>query len=118
MLCQVQFNLSLRRRYLMRPFLKQKYSGVCNINVPITSYLFGDDVSNELKKCETSYKVGKYSSITKSSSFGPIRGRRSYTTGNQRWRQKPYIRGPGAGWTLGQKTSDVQHSEEGRTFGF
>ncbi|KAH3784487.1 hypothetical protein DPMN_162442 [Dreissena polymorpha] len=61
----------------MRPFLKQKNSGVCNINVPITSYLFGDDLSRELKKCETSIKVGKYSSITKSSSFGPIRGRRT-----------------------------------------
>ncbi|KAH3691604.1 hypothetical protein DPMN_190958 [Dreissena polymorpha] len=85
----------------MRPFLKQKNSGVCNINVPITSYLFGDDLSRELKKCETSIKVGKYSSITKSSSFGPIRGRR--TAGNQRWRQKPYTRGPGSGWTLGQK---------------
>ncbi|KAH3692922.1 hypothetical protein DPMN_193258 [Dreissena polymorpha] len=36
------------------------------------------------------------------------------TAGNQRWRQIPYTRGPGSGWTFGQKKDsyDVQHSEE------
>ena len=50
---QIQFNLSLRRRYLIRPNLKKKYSNLCNINVPITTSLFGDDVLKEIKNCET-----------------------------------------------------------------
>lgn len=87
MLGQVQFNMSVRRRYLLRPFLKQKYASICNINTPITNYLFGDDVSKELKKCETSVRVGKYPMI-KPTSVGPIRGRR----GTGRWRARPYCR--------------------------
>lgn len=87
MLGQVQFNMSVRRRYLLRPFLKQKYSGICNINTPITTYLFGDDVTKELKKCETSVRVGKFSQ--KSTYFGPIRGRRGRLHG----RVSPYGRG-------------------------
>jgi len=48
----------------------------------------GDDVSKELKKCETSVRVGKYPMI-KPTSVGPIRGRR----GTGRWRARPYGRG-------------------------
>ncbi|KAH3693043.1 hypothetical protein DPMN_193380 [Dreissena polymorpha] len=78
--------MSVRRRYLLRPFLIQKYSSICNINTPITSNLFGDDVSKELKKCATSVRVGKYPMI-KPTSVGHIRGRRG------RWRARTYGRG-------------------------
>lgn len=47
---QAQYNLSLRRRYMIRPQLKKKYSNLCNINTPITTSLFGDDVQKEIKK--------------------------------------------------------------------
>lgn len=56
---QAQYNLSLRRRYMIRPQLKKKYSNLCNINTPITSSLFGDDVQKEIKKCDTSQTVAK-----------------------------------------------------------
>ncbi|XP_053380651.1 uncharacterized protein LOC123546522 [Mercenaria mercenaria] len=78
---QVQFMLSVRRRYLLRPSLKSRYSNICSIRTPITSYLFGDDIAKELKKCETSVKIGKYNYSTgysrpRQSSFGPFRGGR------------------------------------------
>ena len=50
---QAQYNLSLRRPYMIRPQLKKKYSNFCNINTPITTSLFGDDVQKEIKKCDT-----------------------------------------------------------------
>lgn len=56
---QAQYNLSLRRRYMIRPQLKKKYSNLCNINTPITTSLFGDDVQKEIKKCDTSQTVTK-----------------------------------------------------------
>lgn len=59
LLGQVQYNLSIKRRYLMRPFLKPKYFGICSLSTPITTYLFGDDLNKEIKKCETIVKVGK-----------------------------------------------------------
>ena len=59
LLGQAQFNLSLRRRYIIRPYLKKKYANLCNINTPITSFLFGDDVQKEIRKCDTSMSVTK-----------------------------------------------------------
>ena len=54
---QVQYNISLRRRYMLRPHLKKKYSSLCNLNTPISSLLFGDDVAQEIKKCETGLRL-------------------------------------------------------------
>ena len=56
---QAQFNLSLRRRYMIRPQLKKKYSNLCGVNTPITSFLFGDDIQKEIKKCDTSMSIAK-----------------------------------------------------------
>jgi hypothetical protein len=44
---QVQYNLSLRRRYLTRPYLKKKYSSLFGISMPITTKLFSDDVRRQ-----------------------------------------------------------------------
>lgn len=68
---QAQYNLSLRRRYMIRPFLKKKYSNLCNLNTPITTSLFGDDVQKEIKKCDTSLSVAK----DQYGSYGPQRFR-------------------------------------------
>ena len=40
---QVQFNLSVRRHYLIRPNLKKKYFGLCNISTLLTTKLFWAD---------------------------------------------------------------------------
>lgn len=56
---QVQFHLSVRRRYLIRPNLKKKYSGLCNISTPVTTKLFGDDVSKDIKNCDSVLYLGK-----------------------------------------------------------
>lgn len=90
LLGQAQFQMSIRRRYLLRPSLKTKYSAICNISTPITSYLFGDDVTKELKKCETTVKVGKFFSPNRfpkqGSSYGPMRTPRGRGT----YRARPY----------------------------
>ena len=50
---QVQYNLSLRRRYMIKPHLKKKYHNLCNISMPISTKLFGDDVTKDIKNCDT-----------------------------------------------------------------
>lgn len=50
---QVQYQLSLRRRYIIRPNLKKKYKNICSQSTPITSKLFGDDIGREIKNCDT-----------------------------------------------------------------
>lgn len=61
LLGQVQFQLSIKRRYLIRPVLKKKYHGLCNISTPISTKLFGDDseLTKSVKNCDTSINVGK-----------------------------------------------------------
>ena len=90
LLGQAQFHLSIRRRYLLRPSLKSQYSNICNLSTPITSYLFGDDVSKELKKCETTVKIGKFVPNNRypkySQGFGPTRNRGYRGAG----RSRPY----------------------------
>lgn len=57
---QTQFALSIRRRYCIRPVLKKKYAPLCKISQPITDKLFGDEVSKEIKACDSMTALGKY----------------------------------------------------------
>ena len=56
---QAQFHLSVRRRYMICPVLKKKYHSLCNISMPITTQLFGDDVSKDIKSCDSLVSIGK-----------------------------------------------------------
>ena len=102
---QVQYNLSLRRRYMIRPNLKKKYFNLCNINMPITTKLFGDDVARDIKNCETGISIAKDSF----QSYRPYRGRGNFRGGfvrNQRGslRYQPYPAQYQQGYTRGYGT--------------
>lgn len=56
---QVQYNLSIRRRYMIRPNLKKKYHSLCNISTPISTKLFGNDVAKDIKNCDSVSSIGK-----------------------------------------------------------
>lgn len=96
LLGQVQYNISVKRRYSIRPHLKKKYFGLCNISMPITKNLFGDDVSKEIKSCDSMAYIAKDSQY---GSYKPWRGRgtnrpfrRGYS-GNYRFQPYPVQRG-------------------------
>lgn len=86
---QVQYHLSLRRRYLIRPQLKKKYHSLCNINMPITTKLFGDDVQKDVKNCDSGVSIAKenYSGFNR---FRPYRGRGGFRGGNARGQRGNY----------------------------
>ena len=44
---------------MIRPNLKKKYFNLCNINLPITTKLFGDYVARDIKNCETGISIAK-----------------------------------------------------------
>ena len=111
---QVQFNLSLRRRYMIRPQLKKKYSNLCNINMPITTNLFGDDIARDIKNCDTGISVAKenYSNFNNI----PIRGRGNFRgfrghRGYQRF--QPY---PAYGYPNYQNYGNQQNYAYGGSF--
>jgi hypothetical protein len=59
LLGQVQYNLSIRRRYLIRPNINKKYKNLCSISTPLSTMLFGDDLSKEIKNCDAGLNLGK-----------------------------------------------------------
>ena len=59
LLGQVQYHLSVRRRYMIRPNLKKKYHTLCNVSTPISSNLFGDDINRDIKNCDSMVSLGK-----------------------------------------------------------
>ena len=106
LLGQAQFNLSLRRRYMIRPNLKKKYSNLCSLNTPVSTFLFGDDIQKEIKKCDTSTTVTNNNQYYQANYYdnsykprfgrgrargrgGPVRGYYGNAT-NYRGRYQPY----------------------------
>ena len=86
---QTQFSLSLRRRHMCRPYLDKKYSGLCNINVPLTTHLFGDDIAKEVKNCEAGFSLAR----ERFGNYGaqrPFRGRQSSFRSRRPGRFQPY----------------------------
>ena len=85
---QVQYNLSLRRRYMIRPNLKKKYQDLCNINTPISTQLFGDQIAKKIKELDTSVSVGKENypryAMGNVSSGRPFRGQGNFRGGQGR----------------------------------
>lgn len=90
---QVQYALSLRRRYNLKPQLKRKYQGLCSMSTPISDKLFGDDLSKEIKTCDSQINLGKdsfNSSMPYRQNTRSFRGRPSYRRPYQGQRYTPY----------------------------
>ena len=90
---QVQYNISVKRRYSLRPHINRKYSSLCSVSMPITSKLFGDDVAKDMKLCDSMYNIGTARPWWKSrgsrQSHRPARGGSYY--GNSGYgRYQPY----------------------------
>ena len=58
MLGHINTDLSLLRRELMRPTLHADYRNLCNLDHPVTSLLFGDDLQKEMKDLKETSMIG------------------------------------------------------------
>ena len=52
-------DLSMRRCNAIKPNLHRDYSSLCAAHVPITSYLFGDNLQTQLSDIRASNKISK-----------------------------------------------------------
>lgn len=48
-----QQELSMKRRLDIKPHLNSDYSGICSNRIPVSEFLFGDDLSESLKTSKT-----------------------------------------------------------------
>ena len=51
--------MSMRRRDAIKPHLNKDYSSLCASHVPITTYLFGDNLQTQLNDIRASNKISK-----------------------------------------------------------
>ena len=66
LLGHISFEMSQRRRDVIRPTLNKDYSTLCVSDVPITTMLFGDELQTQLNHIRASNKI---SSTTSTSTF-------------------------------------------------
>ena len=72
--------LSMQRRELLKPVLKSDHAGLCDSNIPITSQLFGDDLSKSLKEVRQLENVGR--------EYPSKNGKRFFNKRNDHWKKK------------------------------
>ena len=79
------YELSLRRRDIMRPSINKELRALCNQQIPVTDFLFGDDVHSSFKTIKECNKIA--SSVTQGHDY-----KQGYSgTGHQRPRNsKPF----------------------------
>ncbi|CAB4031952.1 Hypothetical predicted protein [Paramuricea clavata] len=58
LLGHISFELSQRRRDAIRPHLHREFRTLCASHVPITSFLFGDELQTQINHIRTSNKIG------------------------------------------------------------
>lgn len=104
MLGQVQHSLSIRRRYLIRPQINKRYKNLCNISMPVTTFLFGDDISKEMKSCDAEQNLGLAKSNYQQSGYSRSANRGRYPRNFRgRGRFMPYNNPPSRGYGRGQR---------------
>ena len=80
LLGHISFEISQRRRDAIRPTLHKDYSTLCASHVPITNFLFGDELQTQLNHIRASNKISSTASPSNSAfkrSYG-----KSYAPGN------------------------------------
>ena len=67
LLGHANFQLSLRRREMLKPFLKQEYASLCSSQTAVSSLLFGDELQTQLAAIRASNRISN-------TAIGPDRG--------------------------------------------
>ncbi|CAB3990440.1 Hypothetical predicted protein [Paramuricea clavata] len=71
------YDLSLRRRDIMRPSINRELRALCSPQIPLTDFLLGDDVQNSLKTIKECNKIAS-SAVTQGSDYNH---KPTYSTG-------------------------------------
>jgi len=91
------YELSLRRRDLMRPSINKELRALCNQQIPVTDQLFGNDVQNSLKTIKECNKIANsctqgrdgYEHKKYNKGYKPFLGHRKYQ-GHKYNKEKPW----------------------------
>ena len=89
---QTNYQLNMFRREQIKPELRREYRSLCNSNLPVTEYLFGDELAKASKEVEDKNKISnKMYFNNRIMSRRPMRGGRVSGYG-YRFSRPPYFR--------------------------
>ena len=110
------FELNMTRRDLLKPGLSERYTQLCKPSIPVTSMLFGDDLSQNIRDLSEIHratgKLARYQPYTRGRGYNRARGTRPFLGGRgfssqHRFKQsgKPQLsaRGRGRGGASSRK---------------
>ena len=106
LLGHTNFEISQRRRDAIRPTLHKDYATLCASHVPITNFLFGEELQTQLNHIRASNKISSTTSVSNSVNRRPYG--KSHTPGNhQHW--KPLVGKTLPGNQSFKKSTPYQH---------
>ena len=120
LLGHISCELSMRRRDAIKPNLHKDYSSLCASHVPVTSFLFGDNLQTRLKDIRASNKISK-TTIPEIFNHAKGRGRSSASWSNintgtdNRQRRGPHFLSKGRHWKQHPPKSPFQSKKDSQT---
>lgn len=109
-LCNSVYQLSQKRRFLLRKILPNKFSDICNATQPVTEFLFGSDIQKKIKELSDFDKYKSRDKFNRGAyNNAGYRGRRNfsynYYYGRGRGSNRPF---------LGGRTREARSDKRGR----
>ena len=98
LMAQGNLELNLTRRELIKPDLHKDYQNLCCSDVPITSMLFGDDITKHLKELSETSKLGSKMSRGSGLRYRPYNQRGRYYRGRGRAPASSFLSQRGRSW--------------------
>lgn len=86
LLGHISFEISQRRRDVIRPTLNKDYSTLCASHVPITTMLFGDELQPQLNQIRASNKISSTASTSTLANKRPYNTNYKSQTPTRQWR--------------------------------
>ena len=80
----VNYELNMRRREAIKPDLNQEYKHLCSSTVPVTEFLFGSDLSQQLKDMAQANRVAN--KLSSSRKYSNNKDKSSYKHGSKKYK--------------------------------
>ena len=90
LLGHVSFENSQRRRESIRPHLHKDYAALCSSTMPVTNFLFGDELQAQLSHIRASNKIGNTTSTTNTHTRGYNQGGHGFKNSKPFLGRAPY----------------------------
>ena len=97
LLGHTNYELSLRRREMMKPSLNKDYASLCSSQTSVSSMLFGDELQSQLNAIRASNRI---SQTATQSGHSSSHNKSSFNRRPRNDREKPFLsKGPNSRWT-------------------